>query len=116
MKIKKNDKGQALVEFVLILPIIIMILFVIIDMSNVFYNKSHLENVLASVVDEVKQNKTINEIEQELTDEKLNITIKENNNTKTIVLEKTIDFITPFSNNFFKEGYKIKTKRVILNE
>ena len=34
--LRKNNKGQALVEFVIILPIIIMILFIVIDFAFVF--------------------------------------------------------------------------------
>ena len=40
----KNRKAQALIEFVLILPILIMLLFGIIDFGNIFVTKSNLEN------------------------------------------------------------------------
>ena len=39
-----NRKGQALVEFVLILPIFIMILFSIVDFGMIFNKKNELEN------------------------------------------------------------------------
>ena len=45
-----NKSGQALVEFVIILPIIMMIIFVIIDFSNVFYQKNHLESITNDIV------------------------------------------------------------------
>ena len=35
-----NNKGQALVEFVLVLPIILMILFAIVDMGMIFTKKA----------------------------------------------------------------------------
>ena len=47
---KIKNKGQALVEFVIILPIIMIIIFVIIDFSNVFYQKNNLESIMNSVV------------------------------------------------------------------
>ena len=47
---KVKNKGQALVEFVIILPIIMIIIFVIIDFSNVFYQKNNLESIMNSVV------------------------------------------------------------------
>ena len=40
-----NRKGQALVEFVLILPLFIMLLFAIIDFGNILNQKSKLENM-----------------------------------------------------------------------
>lgn len=39
-----NKKGQALIEFVLILPIFLMILFVIVDFGNLLYSKNKLQN------------------------------------------------------------------------
>ena len=39
----KNKKGQALVEFVVIMPIFIMLLISIIDLGNIIYKKYHLE-------------------------------------------------------------------------
>ena len=57
-----NKKGQALIEFVIILPVVLMILFVIIDFSNIFYQKNHLENVVsdvASLKENGKSNKYI---------------------------------------------------------
>ena len=53
-----NRKGQALVEFVLILPIFIMILFVIYDFGNIFSNKSKLENISSDIVDMYNNNIT----------------------------------------------------------
>ena len=45
-----NRKGQALVEFVLILPIFIMILFSIVDFGMIFNKKNELENISVDVV------------------------------------------------------------------
>ena len=44
-----NKKGQALVEFVLVLPILIFILFAVIDVSKIMIMKNHLESLLSSV-------------------------------------------------------------------
>ena len=90
-----NNKGQALVEFILIFPIIVLILCIIIDFSNVFVSENKLENKLDDVIYLIRNNKE-NDINNIL-----------DNNTK---------FITPFSNIFFKNDYNISTKRVILYE
>lgn len=44
-----NKKGQALVEFVLILPILIFALLLVIDFGRMMIMKNHLESVLANV-------------------------------------------------------------------
>lgn len=40
----RNEKGQSLVEFALILPILLIIVFGIIDFGWLFYNQSSLNN------------------------------------------------------------------------
>ena len=40
-----NRKGQALVEFVLILPIFILMLFAIVDFGMILSKKNELENM-----------------------------------------------------------------------
>ena len=44
-----NRKGQALVEFVLILPVMILILFTIYDFGNLLVSKNKLENTCTDV-------------------------------------------------------------------
>ena len=41
-----NKKGQALVEFILILPVLLLILMAMIDIGNIFLKKYELENSL----------------------------------------------------------------------
>lgn len=112
----KNNKAQALVEFVLLLPVIIMILFIVIDFASVFYKKNHLEGILDDVVVMVKNGLTKEEIVKSIDDHSIYYTIKTDGNTATITLEQKIDFITPFSGSIFNNNFKINTKRVILYE
>ena len=43
--IKLDNKGQSLVMFVLIIPIIILIFTLVIDIGNVIVNKQELDNI-----------------------------------------------------------------------
>ena len=45
-----NRKGQALIEFVLILPVFLLILFVIVDFGNIFHSKYELQNSSTDIV------------------------------------------------------------------
>ena len=116
VKILKN-KGQALVEFAMILPILIMILFIVIDFASIFYNKNHLEGVLNDVVVMVENGISNTKITEKIDNKNITYEIsRTNDGFVTIKLEQKINFITPFSNLFFKEDYKINTKRVIIYE
>lgn len=111
--VKQNNKAQALVEFVILLPIFLMILFIIIDFANVFYNKNHLEGTLDEIVDLV-ENSNESQISDVIDDEKYEIRV--NDNKKTIVVSKDVKLITPVADLFFKNPYTIETERTIINE
>ena len=46
----KNNKGQALVEFIIIMPILILLFVSIFDMGLVMLNKYKLENELDTII------------------------------------------------------------------
>ena len=58
-----NRKGQALVEFVLILPIFIMILFSIVDFGIIFNKKNELENISIDIINLLNNNNKLMIIE-----------------------------------------------------
>ncbi len=113
--LKKNNKGQALVEFVIILPIIIMILFVVIDFAFVFYNKNSLEGVMDNVSIYQQNGKSYDEINK-LLDSDTVMKYNYQGDKLEIVLTKKVNLITPFASSFLKNPYKITTKRVLFNE
>lgn len=112
---KVKNKGQALVEFVIILPIIMIIIFVIIDFSNVFYQKNNLESIMNSVVTYKENGKSNEYIKNQIKDD-VKITYEINNENLTINISKDIKLITPFSSMFFESPYTISTERIILYE
>ena len=116
MKILKKNNGQALVEFVILLPIIVFILFIVIDFASVYYKKNHLEGILDDVVVMVENDIPKEKILEKIDDKTIDYTITVDGNLATINLEQMIEFNTPFSNTIFDEGFKINTKRVILYE
>ena len=54
----KNNKGQALIEFIIILPIFLILIISLIDLGNIFMKKSSLENNLDTIVAMYKEDKT----------------------------------------------------------
>ena len=59
-----NKKGQALVEFVIILPIFLMLLFIVIDFGKILFSRIELENLSNDVVALYDDGKTKEEIEK----------------------------------------------------
>ena len=67
-----NNKGQALVEFVLILPVLLLILLVVVDFGNLLYSKNKLENDSADIVRIIKNESNI-ELKNEYPDIKVKV-------------------------------------------
>lgn len=109
-----NNKGQALVEFVLILPIFILILFVIVDFGMIINTKSTLENDSVDITLLYRENKNLNEIKSLYPD--ILIYIEEDNDYIRLSLEKEVDIITPGLNRILGDPYNVKIERVIYND
>ena len=111
-----NKKGQALVEFVLILPIFILLVFSFIDIGKIILCKNSLESTINDVAFLIKNNADNKEIERYINeDSNYNIKYEVINSEYTkIVLKTKIDLITPGLNKIFDENIKIE--RSIINE
>jgi len=114
-----NRKGQALVEFVIVLPILIMLLFATIDFGLIIYNRSKLESKLNDVVNMVKNNETEEVIEKFINKgagRKTTYRIVEDKDYTTIKLFTSVEIITPGLNIVLDNPYKISVSRVIYDE
>lgn len=93
-----NNRGQALVEFILLLPIMILIIFVTYDFGNIYYNKTELQNDL-SLIKELYEKDEIDTLNNYMKEKELTINYKTNNNLTTIEVTKNVDTLTPFLEN-----------------
>lgn len=109
-----NKKGQALVEFVLILPVFLIILLVVIDFGNLLYSKNKLENDSADMLRIIK-NESILSLENEYPNIKVEINDYKDNFQK-IVFTKKIDINTPLLDKILGDPCLITTERVIPRE
>lgn len=106
-----NQKGQAFFEFVLILPIIVLLLLGVMSIGIIFIEKGELEN---KVVDTIqiwkKQDFSLEELENILKEERLEVSIIENTTTSfaTIRVTKKISLLIPLNKEF-----QIEVRRVI---
>lgn len=109
-----NNKGQALVEFILILPVFILILFVIVDFGMIINAKNKLENSSFDIVEFVKNDKTEEEIILLYPDVNLNVIYEEE--LVRINLSRDVDVITPGLNRVLGDPYVVNVERVIYND
>ena len=110
-----NNKGQALVEFVIIAPILIFIIMSIIDVGNIVLKKMKLEDNLNTVV-ELYEKGNYEVISSLSNKESFNYDLNKQNNMTVITLKQDIKVNTPILNLILKDNYKIKTSRTIYDE
>ena len=106
-----NRKGQALIEFVLILPVVIMLLFVIVDFGLIFSNKTSLENKSYDIVESIKNNEYDSTIYNDID---VNISIEDD--YKHITITKNVKIFNFGLDKVLKNPYKIEIERYIPNE
>ena len=78
-----KNRGQALVEFVLIIPIFLMILLAIIDFGNIFHTKYTLQNDLDLITNLYKEKKEDDYLNY-ASNNKIGLNIKNDNNYRGI--------------------------------
>ena len=110
-----NKKGQALVEFILILPIFLMILFVIVDFGMIFSSKSSLENISNDIVLLLQNGENTNNILSLYEDIDIDIKKSDDEEYYNLFIKKDIDLFTPGINIFLDDPYLIEVKRVVPN-
>lgn len=110
-----KNKGQALVEFIIILPVLLLLILGAIDFGNILYKEYTLENDLDYVVELVRQNKMV-EIDYYVKQKGITKEIETKNTTTTITLSKKIIVNTPGLNRILGKNYQIEARRVIANE
>ena len=115
----KNDKGQALVEFALILPVILMLIFCLIDFGRVILAKNDMENSVSDALLLYENGSTKEEIQNVLNNGKKDLVFVEtqlDGNYFTITVKKKINPITPGLNHISKDVFDVSASRVIKNE
>ena len=110
-----KQKGQALIEFILILPIIILILVSLIDIGNIFMQKYSLNDSLETVAD-LYQNNEEKELKAYIAKENLKYSESINGDIVTITLEKDIKVAAPGLSNILGKNYKINATKTFYKE
>ena len=110
--IMKNNKGQALIEFVIVLPVLLLIIMAIIDFGNIFSKKYSLENDL-DVITNMYKKQDYNSINSYIKEKNININYEKEDDFIIINIDKSIKINTPILNNILGKNYKISTSKTI---
>ena len=105
-----NKKGQALVEFILILPVLLLIIIGMIDIGNIFLSKYDLNKDLENVVN-LYQNGDTKSLGIYLAKENLSLKEDTKNGMITLTIKKDIEINTPGLSNILGKNYEIKTSK-----
>lgn len=111
----KNHRGQALVEFILIIPVFAFLILGIMDIGNIVISKYNLENDLSNIV-EMYQNDKYSDIDKYAQKNNIKVSYEKDDSYTTIILVDNLIIKTPGLNNVLGKKMKIETKRVIYNE
>lgn len=112
---RNKQKGQALIEFVLILPMLLLVTLGVFDYVNIQNKKYELANHLDYISQLYLNNETL----------KLNNYVKENNiimdtdkndTEVTITLTKAVNLVAPGLNIILDDPFIITVKRVVYDE
>ena len=109
-----NNRGQALIEFVLILPIFLFIMLTIYDFGLIFNSKNKLSTYSNDVVNLYNNGKSIDEIEN-IYDE-LSIDVSQEEKYNKLEISNSVELMTPIMKKIFGNPYEIKIERYIPNE
>ena len=117
---KANNRGQALVEFVLILPIFIFLIFICVDIGRIIYTKNYLETKLDETVELIEEKKDYDQVLSALnknndTNFKLSIKYKENKYA-TVKLIKEVDLLSPGASLILDDPYPVYVTREVAYE
>ena len=107
-----NRRGQALVEFVLILPIFLLILFTIVDFGNLLAKKNKLETESTDIVLLLRNGKSAEEVAKSYSKIKIEESAFEEKYNK-IKISENIALINPFLYKILGNPCVVEVERIV---
>lgn len=106
-----NRKGQALVEFVLILPVFLFLIFAVYDFGMIFNKRNILESDSSDIISLYREGTSINILKEMY--KGVSIDITNDGKYSKFVISTNVKIITPGLNRIFGNPYKITVERYI---
>ena len=106
----KSNKGQALVEFVMVLPVLLIIIMYIVDSSKIAVLRYKLENDMDVIVN-LYSNKKNSELDSYVLSNGIDISYAKNGSMTSITISRQTNYVMPLLREIL--GSKISTERTI---
>lgn len=107
-----NRRGQALVEFVLILPVFLLILFTIVDFGNFLAKKNQLETESTDIVLLLRNGKSAEEVAKSYSKIKIEESVFEEKYNK-IKISENITLINPILYKILGNPCIVEVERIV---
>lgn len=107
-----NRRGQALVEFVLILPVFLLILFTIVDFGNFLAKKNQLETESTDIVLLLRNGKSAEEVAKSYSKIKIEKSVFEEKYNK-IKISENITLINPLLYKILGNPCIVEVERIV---
>lgn len=108
----KNNKGQALVEFVIVLPIFLLLIISVIDFGNIISKKYSLENDVDVIADMYNDSK-YEEINDYADNKDIKVSYSNEGELFVINLNKDVKVISPVVNVIVGRTYQVNAEKSI---
>lgn len=108
----EDNKGQALVEFIIILPIFLLLIMCVIDFGNIITKKYSLENDIDVISDMYKKAK-YEEINDYISKKDILVSYDNEEDLLVINVSKNINITSPILNLVFGKNYVIDVEKSI---
>ncbi len=112
----RNQKGQALVEFVLIFPLFLFLILGGIDLFRIFSFRGKLEAIASDAALLYRENQTPSFIQEKINqnqNEKITVDIQKEMENVNLIVTSQISIWTPGLNLLLGNPYSIQIKRVV---
>jgi len=113
---RKNQKGQALIEFVIILPVIVLLIFSFIDLGRIVLENNRLEGLTTTVINKYEEVNDYGEVAnyiESLGYDDVELSIIKEEDLLTVKLIKKIETITPGLSNVLGNDYSVSVERTV---
>ncbi len=108
----KEQRGQALIEFIMILPILLLIMMIIYDIGNILYQKYNLQNDIDIISDYIL-NEEIETAREYANKKKITLDIENEDNIYKIKLKYKMQINTPGLDKALGNPYEINEEKLV---
>ncbi len=108
----RNERGQALIEFLMIVPILFLIIMAVFDFGNILYHRYELENhvdFIANLYEDDKQE----ELASYLSKHNLTMEVNRETDYQVIYVKRKVSITTPGLGKILGDPYSISTSKTL---